>query len=89
MGNEKIVPFDVLSMGNISNFHMEPSNLHFFHFFKFQSSFRSPKKNLPIIGFMVLKTTQDFNAKIGFEKYAPGPEKLAKTYKIMQVWLAT
>ena len=27
-----------------------------------------------------------FNAKISFEKYAPGPEILAKTSKIMQVW---
>ena len=45
MGSEKMVPFDVLSMGNISNFHLEPSNLHFFQFFKFQSPFISPKKN--------------------------------------------
>ena len=28
---------------------------------------------------------KSFNAKIGFEKYAPGPEILAKTSKIMQV----
>ena len=45
MGSEKMVPFDVLSVGNISNFHLEPSNLHFFQFFKFQSPFISPKKN--------------------------------------------
>ena len=45
MGSEKMVPFDVLSMGNISNFHLEPSKLHFFQFFKFQSPFISPKKN--------------------------------------------
>ena len=45
MGSEKMVPFEVLSMGNISNFHLEPSKLHFFQFFKFQSPFISPKKN--------------------------------------------
>ena len=58
-------PFDVLSMGNFSDFHLEPSNLHFFQFFKF---------------------AHGFSAKMGFEKYAPGPEILAKASKIMQVW---
>ena len=45
MGSEKIRPFDVQSMGNISDFHFEPSDLHFFQFFKFQNPFISPKKN--------------------------------------------
>ena len=44
MGSEKMEPFDELSIGNISDFHLEPSNLHFFQFFKFQSPFISPKK---------------------------------------------
>ena len=84
-----MVPFDVLSMGNISNFHLEPSNLHFFQFFKFQSPLLSPKKILWIIRFMVLKTTglnQGFQCNNRFEKYAPGPEILAKTSKFKHVW---
>ena len=37
---------------------------------------------------MVLKLTQPhgFNAKIGFEKYAPSPEILAKMCQILLVW---
>ena len=50
-------PFDFLNMGNISNFHLDHSNRYLFHFLKFQDPFISKKKNLPIIGFMVLKTT--------------------------------
>ena len=57
MGSEKMEPFDVLSMGNISDFHLEPSNLNFFPFFKFQNPFISQKKILLITGFMVLKMT--------------------------------
>ena len=32
--------------------------------------------------------TQGFNAKIGFEKYAPSPEILAKMCQILLVWFA-
>ena len=49
--------FDVLNMGNISDFYLEYSNLHSFSVFKFQDPIISPKKIPPIIGFMVLKTT--------------------------------
>ena len=45
MGSEKMEPFDVLSMGNVSDFHLEPSKLHCFPFFKFQTPFIRPKKN--------------------------------------------
>ena len=38
-------PFDVLNMGNISDFYLEHSNLHFFYVFKFQDPIISPKKN--------------------------------------------
>ena len=79
MGSEKMEPFDELSIGNISDFHLEPSNLHFFQFLKFQNPFISPKKDSS-------DWNLGFNPKIGFEKYAPGPEILAKTSKIMQVW---
>ena len=34
-GIKKMVPFNVLSMGNISDFHLKPFNLHFFQSFKF------------------------------------------------------
>ena len=34
---------------------------------------------------MVLKT-HGFNAKIGFEKYAPCPEISAKMSKILRIW---
>ena len=37
--------FDVLNMGNISDFYLEHSNLHFFYVFKFQDPIISPKKN--------------------------------------------
>ena len=30
MGSEKMKPFNALNMGNISIFHLKPSNLHFF-----------------------------------------------------------
>ena len=46
-------PFDVLNMGNILHFHSKHSNHHLFLLFLFQGPF----KNLPIIGFTVLKTT--------------------------------
>ena len=42
----------------------------------------APKKIIVFIGFMVLKTiclSSCFNAKIGFEKYALGPEILSNT----------
>ena len=38
-------PFDVLNMGNISNFHLDHSNCYLFILFKFQDPFISPKKN--------------------------------------------
>ena len=38
-------PFDVRNMGNISDFYLEHSNLHFFPVFKFQDPIISPKKN--------------------------------------------
>ena len=50
-------PFDVLNIGNISYFHLEHSNCYFFYLLKFRDPFISPKKNLPITGSMVLKTT--------------------------------
>ena len=34
MGSEKMGPFDVLSMENISDFPLEPSNLHFLNLSK-------------------------------------------------------
>ena len=37
--------FDVLIMGNISDFYLDHSNLHFFYVFKFQDPIISPKKN--------------------------------------------
>ena len=38
-------PFDVLYMGNISNFHLDHSNCYLFYFPKFQDPFISPEKN--------------------------------------------
>ena len=38
-------PFDVLNMGNISDFYLEHSNLNFLYIFKFQDAIISPKKN--------------------------------------------
>ena len=46
--------FDVLNMVNFSYFYLEHSNCYLF---KFGDPFISPKKILPIIGFMVLKMT--------------------------------
>ena len=40
---------------------------------------------MPFIRFMAFKMN-GFNGKIGFKKYGTGPEILAKTSKIMQVW---
>ena len=37
--------FDVLNMGNISDFYLDHSNLHFFYVFKFQDPIISPTKN--------------------------------------------
>ena len=37
--------FDVLNMGNISDFYLDHSILHFFYVFKFQDPIISPKKN--------------------------------------------
>ena len=45
MGSEKMEAFDVLNMGNISNFHLDHSNRYLFLLFKFQDPFISPKKN--------------------------------------------
>ena len=45
MGSEKMDPFYVLNMGNISNFHLDHSNRYLFLLFKFQDPFISPKKN--------------------------------------------
>ena len=65
-------PINVLNMGNISDFHLELSNLLFFYFFKSDNPFISPRKKiLPIIGFMVFKTTglnPGFQRKNRFEK---------------------
>ena len=38
-------PFDVLNMGNISDFHLEHSNCYLFNVFKFRDPYISPKKN--------------------------------------------
>ena len=51
----------------------------FFIFFKFQDPFLSPKKNLPITGFIVLKKTgltHNFKTKIYFEIYASSGKKV-------------
>ena len=45
MGSEKMEPFDVLNMGNISDFHLEHSNCYLFYVFKFRDPYISPKKN--------------------------------------------
>ena len=50
-------PFDDLNMGNISDFHLEHSNCYLFYVFKFRDPYIGPKKILPIMGFMVFKTT--------------------------------
>ena len=63
-------PFYVLNMGNILYFHLEYSNCYLSYLFKFRHPFKSPKKNLPIIGFMVLTTTGlNPNTKLGFEMH--------------------
>ena len=64
-------PFDVLNMGNISDFYLEHSNLYFFTFFEFQDPIISLKKMIPNIGFMVLKTT-GFEHKDSFGKIEIG-----------------
>ena len=38
-------PFNVLNMGNISNFYLDHSNRYLFLLFIFQDPFISPKKN--------------------------------------------
>ena len=45
MGSEKMETFDVLNMGNISDFHLEHPNCYLFYVFKFRDPFISPKKN--------------------------------------------
>ena len=50
-------PFDVLNMGNISNFHLDHSNRYLFLLFKFQDPFISPKKNSS--DYMVYGTQND------------------------------
>ena len=42
-GGEKIEPFDVLNMGNISYFHLKHSNCYLSYLFKFRHPFISPK----------------------------------------------
>ena len=80
-----MVPFDVLSLGNISDFHLEPSNLHFFHFFKFQSPFKGQKKNSS--DYRDHGTQNDrLESRVSMQKYAPSPEILAKRSQNMQVW---
>ena len=44
MGSEKMEPFDVLNMGNISYFYLEHSICYLFYLFKFRDPFLSPKK---------------------------------------------
>ena len=76
-------PFDVLNMGNISYFHLEHSNCYLFYVFKFRDPYIGPEKKIfQLWGLWYSKRpawTHGFNAKIGFEKYAPGPEILSKT----------
>ena len=58
-------PIDILSIGNISDFHSEPSNLHFFMVGKSRTwppliltaPFITKKNFVPFMRFMVLKTT--------------------------------
>ena len=77
-------PFDVLNMGNISYFHLKHSNCYLFYLFKFRDPFISPKRNSS--DYRVYGTQNDgFNAKIGFEKYAPSPKISVKKCQILLV----
>ena len=76
--------FDVLNMGNISNFHLDHSNFYLFMLFKLQDPLMSPKKILPIMGFMVLKTTglnPGFQRKNRFWKICIGSWDIGKNVR--------
>ena len=78
-------PFDVLNMGNISDFHLEHSNCYLFYVFKFRDPYIGPKKNSSNYGVYGIQNDR-LEPTVSTQKYAPGPEILAKTSKIMQVW---